>query len=63
MNRRMIIAMLGKMLCLEGLLLLFPVLIALLYQEREGVVYAGCALGLSLFGWVLNRIPMKHTRM
>lgn len=63
MNRRMIIAMLGKMLCLEGLLLLFPVLIALLYQEREGVVYAGCALGLSLFGWGLNRIPMKHTRM
>ena len=44
-------------------MLLFPVLIALLYQEREGVVYAGCALGLSLFGWGLNRIPMKHTRM
>ncbi|MEY8676410.1 TrkH family potassium uptake protein [Thomasclavelia cocleata] len=40
MNRKMIIYTLGKLLCITGLLMYIPVLVALIYQETEGIAFA-----------------------
>ena len=36
MNKKMIVYILGKMLGTEGLLLLIPALVSLLYKEKKG---------------------------
>ena len=40
MNRSMIRFLLGGVLKIEGLLLLLPIIIALIYRERVGTIFA-----------------------
>ncbi len=39
MNKKMIVYILGKMLGTEGLLLLIPAVVSLLYKEKTGVYF------------------------
>lgn len=48
MNSSVIRYVLGYILKIEGIMLLFPCIVALLYRESEGIYYLGVAL-LCLF--------------
>ena len=39
MNNRMIVYMIGRMLGVEGLLLLVPALVSFLYGEQSGIAF------------------------
>ena len=39
MNKRMIVYILGKMLGVEGAVLLIPALVSLIYQEKSGFFF------------------------
>lgn len=61
MNSSMIRYILGQVIKLEGLFLLLPCIIALIYQESEGFIYLGLsAIGI-LLGWVLTRKKPENT--
>ena len=45
MNKKMIVYILGKMLGTEGLLLLIPAVVSLLYKEKTGVYFLVVAEG------------------
>ena len=49
MNKKMIVYILGKMLGTEGLLLLIPAVVSLLYKEKTGVYFLVVAALLFLF--------------
>lgn len=55
MNSSVIRYILGYILKIEGVMLLFPCVTALIYQENEGIYYLGTAL-LCLFLGILSTI-------
>ena len=57
MNKKMIIFTLGKLLQITGLLMYIPVLVAIIYQEAEGISFA--ILGALIFG-LGTIISFKH---
>ena len=57
MNASMIRFILAWVLKLEGVLMLLPALIAVVYQEKEGIVYLICALVAATVGQFLSRKP------
>lgn len=60
MNRRMILYTLGKMLMIEGLLMLLPFLIGVIYQEREAWAYLIMAFLLCVLGKVMSLQKPKN---
>lgn len=61
MNKRIIQYIIGAVLCLEGVLLLLPCVIALLYRETVGVYYLACGLLVGLVGLMCVRTKPKNT--
>lgn len=58
MNRRMIIYTLGKMVKIEGFLLILPFIVSCIYQETTGIYFLGCAVLAYFIGYLLsNRKP------
>lgn len=55
MNRSMIKCIIGYVIMLEGVLLLLPCIIALIYQENEGLYYLICAGCYMLLGGLMSR--------
>lgn len=60
MNKKMIVHILGKILKVEALLLLFPVIVSLIYQEQAGMYYAVTALVVFLIGETMSRNMPKN---
>lgn len=61
MNKSIIRYILGKVLMLEGLLMLVPCITALCYQEEEGFAYLGVMAGSILLGALTShRKPENH---
>ncbi len=60
MNRKMIVYTLGKMLEVEGILMLIPFLTAIIYHESAWSVYLICALLTFLVGFLLSRREPKN---
>ncbi|WP_239386161.1 hypothetical protein [Massilimicrobiota sp. An80] len=54
MNRRMIFYTLGKMLMIEGLLMLLPCLIGMIYHEKESLAYLMIAILLCFIGKLMS---------
>ena len=61
MNSSMIRYILGHIIKLEGLFLLLPCLIAIIYQEKQGVIYMGVAAICILFGMALSAKKPENT--
>lgn len=62
MNRRMIFYTLGKMIVIEGLLMLLPFLTSILYHEKESWIYLSVAFLLGLIGHMMSlRKPKNKT--
>lgn len=61
MNSSMIRYILGNVIKLEGLFLLLPCLIALIFQEKEGFVYLGVAIVCILLGLFLTKKKPENT--
>lgn len=61
MNSSMIRYILGNVIKLEGLFLLLPCLIAIIYQEPEGIVYMGIAAICIILGMSLTRKKPENT--
>ncbi|MBE6740317.1 MAG: TrkH family potassium uptake protein [Ruminococcaceae bacterium] len=59
MNKRMIVYMLGRLVSFEGILLLFPTLVAVIYKENTFLTYLCCALALILLGLLMSLIKIK----
>lgn len=56
MNGSIILYVLGQVLRIEGMLmLLVPCSTALVYQEKQGLVFLGVALVCLFFGWLMSR--------
>ncbi|MCF0146602.1 MAG: TrkH family potassium uptake protein [Eubacterium sp.] len=61
MNYSMIRYILGKVIWIEGILFLFPCLIALIFQEREGFIYLLFA-AIGIFGgWLISGKPKDRS--
>lgn len=61
MNRKMIIYTLGKMIEIEGLLLLLPMLTGLLYHEKIALLYLAIACVVFFLGFIISRKKPKNT--
>ena len=62
MNKQVIRYTLGKMIRIEGLLMLLPALIGLIYREKTGLVYLGTGLVIFILGHFLGKNkPKKDT--
>ncbi|MFV0394165.1 MAG: TrkH family potassium uptake protein [Coprobacillaceae bacterium] len=60
MNRRMIVYTLGKILKVTGLLMIFPIITALVFQETEGFAYLITGIIVFLFGTIISHdVPKK----
>ncbi len=59
MNRSMIRYILGYVVQIEGALLLFPCIVALIYQEREGIYYCIVAGAALLIGAIISHNKPK----
>lgn len=59
MNRSAIGYILGYVLMVEGVLLMLPVVVALIYQEQEGVWYFATAFACVLIGFLITRRKPK----
>ncbi|MBR5452917.1 MAG: TrkH family potassium uptake protein, partial [Clostridia bacterium] len=59
MNRRMIVYSLGLLVFFEGILMLFPALVAFIYREEILKYYLITALVLIAVGFVMSRIKTK----
>lgn len=55
MNKRMIFYILGKMMGVEGIVLLIPAFVSLLYQEKSGFSFLIVSAVLILIYFVLGR--------
>ena len=60
MNKRMIIYSIGMLLVFEGLLMLLPALVAVIYRENVLFIYLICAFSLILAGFLLTRLKAKN---
>lgn len=54
MNKKMIIYTLGKMIKMEGFLLLLPCFVSLIYHETTGIYFLGCAVIAFALGYFLS---------
>ncbi len=63
MNKKMIIYILGKMLGVEGALLLIPALVSLIYGEKTGVSFLIVAVALSVIYLIFGRKKPKNNRI
>ena len=62
MNYRMIIYMMGKMLGVEGVLLLIPCLVSAVYREETWLIFFATAVSLLLLSLLLSfRRPKNNT--
>jgi len=61
MNYSIIRYMLGKVVLTVGLLMLLPAACAVIYKENIAFIYAACALGSALVGWLMSRTKPKRT--
>ncbi|MBO4474114.1 MAG: TrkH family potassium uptake protein, partial [Clostridiales bacterium] len=61
MNSAMILYILGHVLRIEGVLMLMPALMGLLYNESQGWVFLGMAVALFLFGFAFSFKKPKNT--
>ena len=59
MNYSAVIYILGWILNFEGFFLLFPCIVAIIYREKTGVVFAGCMLLCLLLGAMAIHIGRK----
>ncbi|MBQ2825936.1 MAG: TrkH family potassium uptake protein [Clostridia bacterium] len=59
MNRRMIVYSLGLLVFFEGILMLFPALVSLIYREEILKYYLITALVLIAVGFIVSRIKTK----
>jgi len=59
MNRRMIVNMLGKLLILEGAILLLPVLVGVIYRENKVYPYLITAGGLAFIGLLMTLVKVR----
>ena len=61
MNKKMIIYILGKMLGVEGALLLIPALVSLIYGEKTGVSFLIVAAVLGVISaLILRKYPIHQ---
>lgn len=61
MNKSIIRYILGQVLKLEGLLMILPCVVALIYREEEGFAYLGVLLGCIILGFFTARKkPENH---
>ena len=63
MNKKMIIYILGKMLGVEGALLLIPAVVSLIYGEKTGISFLAVAAVLGVIYLVLGRRKPKNNRI
>lgn len=61
MNYKIIRYFLGWVLKIEAAIMLFPCLIAVIYQEAEGIVILGVAAASALIGWFLSWRKPENT--
>ena len=54
MNSKVIRYVFGKVLIIEGALLLLPIITSLIYREKEGLVFFGVALGAAIVGLLFS---------
>lgn len=60
LNLRMVVHLLGWVLCIESLFLCFPILAGLFFWESVIWVYVGVALGCLAVGFALTRCKPKR---
>ncbi|WP_240474495.1 hypothetical protein [Thomasclavelia saccharogumia] len=64
MNKRMIIFTLGKLLQITGLLMYIPVIVAIIYQETEGISFAVLGALIFCLGTIISyKRPTKKISM
>lgn len=63
MNKKMIIYILGKMLGVEGALLLIPALVSLIYGEKTGVSFLIVSVILGVIYLIFGRKKPKNSRI
>ena len=62
MNRSIVFKILGHILKLEGLFLLLPTLVAIIYKENKGVLaYFGVAVAVYVIGLLLTKTLKPKT--
>lgn len=61
MNRKMILHILGKMIGVEGLLLLLPALVGLIYQEKCAIYFVITAVLLAVIYLLTGRKKPENT--
>ena len=59
MNKRMIVYMLGRLVSFEGVLLLLPALVAVIYKENTFLPYICCAAALIILGLLMSLVKIK----
>ena len=63
MNKKMIIYILGKMLGVEGALLLIPALVSLIYGEKTGISFLIISAVLGVFFLIFGRKKPQNSRI
>lgn len=63
MNRRMIIYILGRMLGVEGIVLLIPAFVSLIYREKSGISFLVVSAVLGIIFIIFGRKQPKCTRI
>ena len=63
MNKKMIVYILGKMLGVEGAVLLIPALVSLIYREKSGVSFLIVGVILGIIYLIFGRKKPKCTRI
>ena len=63
MNKKMIVYILGKMLGVEGAVLLIPALVSLIYREKSGFTFLIVSAVLGIIYLVFGRKKPKSTRI
>ena len=61
MNISMILYFLGWVLKIEGILMILPCAIALIYQELNGLYFLGIGLFCVISGWLMSRKKPSNT--
>ena len=62
MNIKRVINYIGAMVIVEGLLMLLPFIVSLIYGERNGIYFIQCAILLLIVGVILQRFFKSDER-
>ena len=62
MNIKRVINYIGSMIVLEGMLMLLPFIVSLVYGERKGIYFIQCAILLFVVGAILQRFFKSDER-